>query len=154
MDFKRGERIVVELDEIPEGPGPYTMSFGFNLEDLRESIDRIGLINLPLVARNHKGSFDIVSGYRRMLAIKSMGERQILCEDVTSVLPSARERLLANFYENLATRKFNDIEKAMILHRLQQHVGTEEIIASFMPLLSLPSHGDTLKFYLKPFGSR
>jgi ParB-like chromosome segregation protein Spo0J len=149
MEFSRGERILVDLHEIPESPGPYTMSFGFNLDGLRESIARVGLIALPLVAKNQEGPLDIVSGYRRILAMKAMGEHKILCEDMTSILASPLERLLAAFYDNLATRKFNDIEKAMILHKLQHHVGTEEIISSFMPLLSLPSHQGTLKFYLK-----
>jgi hypothetical protein len=59
------------------------------------------------------------------------------------------ERFLANFYENLATRKFNEIEKGMILHKLQRYARKEEILASYMPLLSLSSHEGTLEFYLK-----
>jgi ParB-like chromosome segregation protein Spo0J len=152
MKFSRGERILVDLHELPEKPGPYTMSFGFNLDGLRDSITRVGLIALPLVARNQEGSFEIVSGYRRILAMKEMGEHRCICEDVTSVWPSPLERLLAGFYENLATRKFNDMEKALILDKLQNHAKREEILNSFMPLLSLPSHEGTLQFYLKLVG--
>ncbi|MCU0595511.1 MAG: ParB N-terminal domain-containing protein [Desulfobacterota bacterium] len=139
----------MDLDTLPKNPGPYTLSFGFNLDGLRESLERVGLINPPLVAMNKEGSLDIVSGYRRILAMAKMGERRCLCEDVTSVLPSALERLLANLWENLSTRKFNDVEKALILDKLQAHVAKEEILNSFMPLLSLPSHEGTRRFYLK-----
>src|SRR4030042_1848982 len=105
----------VDLDEMEEGPGPYTMSYGFNLDVLCESIRKVGLLNPPLVARNEKGRFDIVAGYRRILALKALGESKVLCKEVTSVLPSPLERFLVNFYENVALRKFNEIEKAMIL---------------------------------------
>jgi ParB/Sulfiredoxin domain len=149
MEFSRGQGIHLDLGKMADDPGPYTMSYGFNLDVLCESIRKVGLINSPLVARNQEGTFDIVSGYRRILALKALGERNAFCHDVTTVLASPLERLLAAFYENLATRKFNDMEKAMLLHKLQGHVGTEEILASFMPLLSLPSHEGTLKFYLK-----
>jgi ParB family transcriptional regulator, chromosome partitioning protein len=149
MEFSRGQGIHLDLEKMADDPGPYTMSYGFNLDVLCESIRKVGLINPPLVARNQEGAFDIVSGYRRILALKALGEHSAFCHDVTTVLASPLERLLAAFYENLATRKFNDMEKAILLHKLQGHVGTEEILASFMPLLSLPSHEGTLKFYLK-----
>jgi ParB family chromosome partitioning protein len=143
------EGIRINLDSIAQGPGPYTMSFGFNLDLLCESIRKVGLLNPPLVARNEKGSFEIVTGYRRILALKALGESEVLCKEVTSALPSPLERLFVNFYENLATRKFNDIEKSMILCRLRGYLQKEDILASFMPLLFLPSHEGTLEFYLK-----
>lgn len=149
MDITKGQGIHLDLEKVADDPGPYTMSYGFNLDVLCESIRKVGLINPPLVARNQEGSFDVVSGFRRILALKALGERNAFCHDVTTALASPLERLLAAFYENLATRKFNDMEKAILLHKLQAHVATEEILASFMPLLSLPSHEGTLKFYLK-----
>jgi ParB family transcriptional regulator, chromosome partitioning protein len=149
MEYSRGEGIHLDLEKMGEDPGPYSMSYGFDLDVLCESIRKVGLINPPLVARNQAGSFDVVSGYRRILALKALGERKVFCLDVTTVMASPPERLLAAFYENLATRRFNDMEKAIILHKLKGHVRREEILASFMPLLSLPSHEGTLKFYLK-----
>lgn len=149
MEIHRGEGIRLDLQKVADGAGPYIMSYGFNLDVLCESIEKAGLINPPLVARNQGGDFDVVSGYRRILALKALGKHETLCHDVTTVLASPKERFLAAFYENLATRKFNDVEKAIILHKLQAHAGTEEILISFMPLLSLPSHEGTLKFYLK-----
>jgi ParB-like chromosome segregation protein Spo0J len=149
MEFSEGEGILLDLATMAESPGPYTMSYGFNLDVLRESIGKVGLINPPLVARNQEGSFDIVSGYRRVLALKALGAREALCKEVTAALASPLERFLTAFYDNLATRKFNEIEKAMILSKLQQFVPEEKVLNSFMPLLSLPSHEGTLKFYLK-----
>jgi hypothetical protein len=141
--------IWVNLERVEQKPGPYTMSFAFSLELMAESIRKIGLINPPKVAGDQEGKLQIVTGYRRIHALKSLGESKVLCEDVTSILPSPLERLLENFYENLSVRKFNDIEKAMILQRLQCYLSTEEILASFLPLLSLPCHESTLGLYLK-----
>ncbi len=141
--------IWVDLTDLEEKPGAYTMSFAFSLEFLSESIRKIGLIHPPTVAGNDQGKLEIVSGFRRIHALKSLGESKALCDDVTFLLPSPLERLLASFYENLATRQFNDIEKAMILQRLRAYISKEEILGSFMPLLSLPSHEETLNFYLK-----
>ena len=147
MDLRKGE--AVWLDPHGLGPGPYTMSYGFDLDVLCTSIRKAGLIHPPWVARNEQGSFDIVSGYRRVLALKALGERDVPCRDMSESLASPWERFLAAFYENLATRKFNEIEKAMVLHNAGAYVDQEEIMDSFMPLLSLPSHEGTLKLYLK-----
>ena len=149
MDMMKGEGIRLDLREMAKGPGPYNMSYEFNLDVLCESIGRVGLINPPLVAQNQEGFFDIVTGYRRVLALKTLGEREVFCKDVTTVLASPLERFLAAFYENLATRNFNDIEKAIILSKLRDYATKEEILTTFMPCLSLPSHEGTLKFYLK-----
>jgi len=149
MEFRRGKGMRLDLDQTAKSPGPYTTSFGFKLDVLCESIRKVGLINPPLVARNPEGAFDIVAGYRRILALRALGERETFGYDVTASLASPLERLLAGFYENLATRGFNDIEKAIVLNKLGNYVTTEEILVSFMPLLSLPSHEGTLNFYLK-----
>ncbi|MGE5841719.1 MAG: ParB/RepB/Spo0J family partition protein [Deltaproteobacteria bacterium] len=149
MDSKKGDGVRLELAEAFEKPGPYTMSYGFNLDILCESIRKVGLINPPLVSRNRDGVFEIVSGYRRIMALRTLGELQIFCYDVTQALRSPAERFFAAFYENLATRKFNDVEKAILLAGLQDYVTREEILTSYMPLLSLPSHEGTLKSYMK-----
>ncbi len=148
-DVRMQPSIWVDLEQVDEKPGPYTMSYGFNLDIFCESIRKAGVLNPPLLSRNEKGGFDVVAGYRRILALKALGEPKTLCKDVTSILPSPLERLLANFYENLSLRKFNDIEKAMILQRLQRYLSAEEILASFLPPLSLSCHESTLKLYLK-----
>jgi len=149
MELSKGEEIRLDIAKMAESPSPYTMSYGFSLDVLCESIRKVGLINPPLVAQNQEGSFEIVTGYRRILALKTLGERNAFCHDMTGVLRSPLERFLAAFYENLATRKFNDIEKAIILSKLRDYATKEEILISFMPSLSLPSHEGTLKFYLK-----
>ena len=64
----RGAVHQVNIKDIDDRPGPYCMSFGFDLEPLTESIRRVGLINSPLLVRNGNGELDIVIGYRRIRA--------------------------------------------------------------------------------------
>ena len=59
------------------------------------------------------------------------------------------EILLFNVHDNLATRKFNDVEKAMILSRLILLENKREILEDYMPLIHLPSHESTLDTFLR-----
>jgi hypothetical protein len=56
---------------------------------------------------------------------------------------------MLNLYDNLTTRSFNDVEKAMILSRLSGYLPEERIIQSYMPMLHLPSHRETLQLFLQ-----
>jgi hypothetical protein len=135
--------------EIDEAPGPYAMSFGFDLHPLCESIRNIGLLNPPCIGMGEKGEIEVITGYRRLLALKKLGWPEVTCEDLSFVLPSPRERLLFAFYENLASRVFNPVEKALILRRLEPLLDKEDILKRMMPLLSLPAHEGTFRFYAK-----
>jgi len=55
MDIRKGEGTWTDLCEIADGPGPYTMSYGFNLDLLCESIRKVGLINLLYWPGTRKG---------------------------------------------------------------------------------------------------
>jgi hypothetical protein len=136
----------VDLSGIDERPGACCMSFGFDLNPLQRSIGKVGLVNQPFVARGEKGGIQVVAGYRRLLALKKLLWEKVRCWDLSHL--SLQERLLFNFYDNHATRGFNDVEISMALSRLVTHFSKEEILREYMPLLGLPSHGETLDCYL------
>lgn len=141
--------IEITLDDLIQAPRPYEMSYGFDLDPLCRSIKAIGLVNPPCIGRDEMGRIEVITGYRRILAIGTLGWSGVICEDVSSTLPSSRERLLFAFYENLATRAFNHIEKAMILSSLDQYIDKKDIVERFMPLLSLPCREETFGFYVE-----
>jgi len=152
MDIRQITRepsISLDLKHIDENLGPCAMSFGFDREPLIWSIQQCGLINPPFVTRTVDGRINIVAGYRRILALKSLGWEKVPCVDLSDSGLSALELLLFNLHDNLTTRKFNDVEAGMILRRLTPRVSREEILDHYMPLLNLPSHASTLDFYLK-----
>jgi ParB family chromosome partitioning protein len=147
--IKRDPPISVDLKHVDENLGPYSMSFGFDLEPLIRSIRQCGLINAPFVTRTSDGRTDIVVGYRRILALKSLQWESVPCVDLSDSGLSPLELLHFGLHDNLTTRKFNEVETGMILKRLTPHVSREEILDHYMPLLNLPSHASTLDFYLK-----
>lgn len=141
--------VLVELKNISDHPGPYCMSFGFNLNPLVKSIKRSGIVNSPVLVKNSKGNLDIVTGYRRIIAVKSMGFKQLQCRVLSeSEIPPLR-CLLLNLNDNFTTRNFNEIEKGMVLFRLNRFLSKDEIIESYMPLLGLPSNERTYIDFLR-----
>lgn len=142
--------IWVNLSEVDWTPGPCCMSFGFDLNPLVRSIVKVGLLNPPFVAREDKGRVEVVAGYRRLMALKSLGWDRVRCWDVSDL--STIERLHLNFYDNLATRDFNQVEISMVFRRLAAHLPKEEIVENVMPLLGLEPHEPILDVYLAADG--
>ncbi len=138
----------VSLSRLNPEPGPYCMSFGFDLTRMMGSIQEVGMINPPLIMTNQEGGWDVVSGYRRTMAVKALGWKELLCKDLSGSNLSPLECLKLNLHENVPTRAFNEVEKGMILKRLSHHAPAQELLRKYMPLLGLPSHEPTLQVYL------
>ncbi|MFO7598751.1 MAG: hypothetical protein R6X27_02950 [Candidatus Desulfacyla sp.] len=147
----------IALDKVDKSPGPFCMSFGFTLDPLIRSIREVGVINPPILKSDPEG-LTIVCGYRRIMALKKLkvetaAFRVIFEHD--GILPL--ECLLLNLHDNLATRNLNDVEKGMVLSRLDAWVSREEIVQRYMPLLGLRSHEKNLRFFLemeRDFGAK
>jgi ParB-like chromosome segregation protein Spo0J len=122
------------------------MSFGFDPTPLTRSIQRVGLVNNPLLLDRGTGSFSIITGYRRIQALQSLGWENIPARIFDEKQVSLTECLLVNLFDNLATRELNPVEKGMALSRLQAHFNRREITRDFMPLMNLAAHAATLMF--------
>jgi ParB-like chromosome segregation protein Spo0J len=137
----------IAISNIDLTPGPFCMSFNFNLEPLKASIKKFGVINPPYLLRNSDNNFLVVAGYRRLMAVKELGWHNIVC----NILPDAFSlfnALLFNLNDNLIHRQLNNIEKGMILQRLTRFISTEEIVTNFMPILGIPSNKQQLELFL------
>ena len=143
------ESQLVNPNKIEDSPGPYCMSFGFDIRSLAQSIDRVGLVNCPLLIESKNAELTIIVGYRRIHALKILGWDRIPCGVLSESEVSPLECLLLNLYDNLATRKLNEVEKGMILKRLYSQVPGKEMLEVYMPLLELPSNEPTLLFFIK-----
>ncbi len=148
MEIARSPLINLDSQAINDTPGPFCMSYGSALDPLIRSIQEFGLINLPIVVTGGERKVDVVSGYRRILALKNLQIGEIPCRDVTDLGLSPLQLLLLNLHDNLVSREFNEVEKAMILARLVHHISREEVIHTYMPLLSLPPSESTLDLFL------
>ena len=143
------ESQLVNANKIEAFPGPYCMSFGFDIRPLAQSIDRVGLVNCPLLIENKNAELTVIVGYRRIHALKTLGWDRIPCGILSESEVSPLECLLLNLYDNLATRKLNEVEKGMALNRLYSQVPGKEMLEVYMPLLELPSNESALLFFIK-----
>lgn len=149
MDLSGVPEALVKLSDISEHPGPYCMSFRFELESYIRSIETFGLIQSPFLVEDAAGTKDVVIGFRRILALKSMGWDRALMKVLSMDHQSPKDLLLLNLYDNLTCRRFNDVEKGMVLNRLKPYFSGETIRYEFMPLLGLPSNEPTRLLYEK-----
>ncbi len=140
---------LVDIRAININPGPYCMSFEFDFLLLSQSISRVGLLNSPILVKGRNGNFEIILGYRRIVAMKHLDWDKIPCRVLFETDLSPLECLLMNLNDNIASRKFNEIEKGMILFHLSSLLQKKEIIEKYMPLLGLPSNELTLIFYCR-----
>ena len=143
------ETQLVDSNRIDNSPGPCCMSFGFDLNPLIQSINNIGLVNMPLLMESKHGFLTVITGYRRIKALKSLQWKRIPCWVLSESKISPLKCLVLNLYDNLATRKLNEVEKGMVLSRLCSLVPRNEVLEVYMPLLNLPSHEPTLFFFTK-----
>jgi hypothetical protein len=125
--------VMVNLKDFDEDPGPYCMSFGFDLKPLIRSIEESSLINAPLITRDSGGKIDVVAGYRRIMALKSLQRKKVPCKDLSDSGLSTLQLLLLNLYD---------------LKRLIPHLSRKKIVEHCLPLLNLPSHEPTLDSFL------
>jgi hypothetical protein len=124
-------------EEFDKRPGPFCMSFGFDLKSLMTSIKTAGLINEPFVRRNNSGFLDIVSGYRRILALLSLNWDTIPCVDLTESGMTDADMLIFNLHDNISIRSFNNLEKYMIIKRLLSYISIESIYEHYMDILNI-----------------
>lgn len=141
------ETISVPLFKIDIEPGPFCMSFGFDLGPLVRSIEQAGLVNTPLLLRKKDASFMVIAGYRRILAHLELKQDRVACRILTPPHVSPLDCFLINLYDNLTVRMLNPVEKGMVLARLDQWISEDEIRQRYMPLLGLPSHEETHQLY-------
>ncbi len=139
----------VSLSDISQVPGPTTMSFGYDPAPLQHSISSTGMVNPPIVREEANAKATIIAGFRRIHAAGSLGWKEVSCRVASKSEVGDFEGLMLNLHDNLTVRTLNEIEKGMALSRLATHLGTEEILSRFMPLLGLASHQPLYRFYLE-----
>ncbi|MGD9159396.1 MAG: ParB N-terminal domain-containing protein [Desulfobacteraceae bacterium] len=127
----------VEIDQIPEEPCRFLMSYGFDNSELIKSISQVGIINNPYIFRNAEGIIEIVTGYRRILALKELGIKLVECFDLTDSGLSPFDMLKFALYDNLYTRNFNLVEKSIILNELTSLVKDDNSINKYISLINV-----------------
>ena len=138
----------ISISDVDLKPGPFCMSYCFNLEPLKASIEKFGVINPPYLLINADNNLLVVAGYQRLMAVKELGWQDIMCHILPDSFPLL-DSLLFSLHDNIIHRELNNIEKGMFLQRLIRFISIEEIVASFLPLLGIPKTKEQLDLFLE-----
>jgi ParB family chromosome partitioning protein len=151
-DQKKPENGIEEIEIGALLTNPFQPRQIFNEEEIRElaeSIKSQGLLQ-PVVVRRKGVNFEIISGERRVRAIKSLGETHVPCIIKENI--SDTKMLEMALVENIQRENLNDIEVAHSYQRLLQQCGlshqelservgrSRSLITNTLRLLKLPEH--------------
>ncbi len=112
------------------------------IEDLAGSIGNDGLINLPVIIKKKSG-YAIVSGYRRIKAIKSLGQKELAARVLhknTAVLECVKLAVSDNSFQ----RTLNLIEYSRC-YKMLSHYYKEKELSKTALLLGLPDNQNFIK---------
>lgn len=115
----------------------FRMTFAPQLERLTASIKAVGIVQ-PILARHTvDGAYQVVAGYCRVLACQSLGRQTIPALVYEHTDLSVFQAFLYNLHDNISHRRFNLIEKSIILQRLGQVYATPEtdLVKKYLPLV-------------------
>ena len=129
--------INLKTDQIANEPGKFSMSYGFDNSELIKSISQVGIINKPYIFWNCDETVEVVTGYRRILALKNLNVKEVECFDLTDSGMSPQDLLEFALYDNLSTREFNLVEKSKILNKLRLLVKEVNLINKICSLINV-----------------
>jgi ParB family chromosome partitioning protein len=92
----------------------------YDLQELAESIKKIGLLQPIIVRTNTSNKFEIVAGNRRFSACKKIGRKKIACHVVECDDKTAFE---VSIIENVQRRTLNPIEEGLAFRKYVNEFG-------------------------------
>lgn len=114
------------------------------LDRLAASIEKIGILDAPLVQERAGGRFIPVLGRRRLQAARLIGlsrmEARIVSQDI-----SESEGFLLAFWDNVGHRSFDPAGRAVVVRRLLELLPREVVARDFLPLLGIPPRGPRME---------
>jgi hypothetical protein len=142
------QRIALENSALDEEL--LRVSDSSNLENLRDSLRRSGQLNPLVVLLRQRGDAVLVSGFRRLQALRDLRSGPALAWVYESAEITLTEAFQAALAENLSHRALNPLEKARSISILSSVCGMsqEELIGRVLPILGLPAHKNVVRSYI------
>ena len=147
IEMKTIQKIPVQQIDLSDDT--FSVNYLPDLQKLRSSVQEIGLIQ-PVLLRKKLDAYQIVCGFRRVSVMKMLGKSEIEAKVYEEKERDEFQLFSLSLHENLTTRGFNAVEKAMALdklvHRFQIH--PTAVIKTFLPAFSLEPNEKILNTYL------
>lgn len=141
--------LINDIDMSSENHDRYVFTYGRDPIDVLESIKKTGLIN-PVVLKKNQGSdraYTVICGYQRIRACRQLGWMRIDAKVIDGL--NDEELLLFVLHDNLFSRGFNEIEKAIVLKKfLDIGYSHDRVMVEIASLLEIPPNKKILDKYL------
>ncbi len=120
------------------------------IKSLAKSIHSTGCLNPPIVLKpdNSSDIFILISGYKRIEALKSLNKDEAICRLLNQPLT---ELQMMSFFlnDNISHHHYSILEISEILSFLQKHEHEEKIISDYMHVFNInPSKEELSKYIL------
>jgi len=127
----------------------FSVNFLPDLARLRSSIRDVGLIQ-PVLLRERLKGYQVLSGFRRVSVFRELGYPEIDSRVVGDKESDDLRSFSVSIHENLSTRGYNSVEKAMLLEKLvfQFKIERSVVIREYLPLLELEANEKILNTFL------
>lgn len=139
----------IALQQIDVGDETFSVNFEADLGRLRSSIQELRLIQ-PVLLRKKQDEYQIICGFRRISVSLELGIPEIEARVFEDKGTDDLRLFSISLHENLTTRGFNTVEKAIALEKLIHRFQIDPILVvkTFLPLLSLEPNEKILNTYL------
>ncbi len=143
----------IPLEQIDLSDESFSVNYMPDLTRLRYSIGEIGLIQ-PVLLKKRSNGYQIISGFRRISVVKETGKPEIESRVLGEKEKDELRLFSLSFHENLTTRGFNTVEKAIALNKLigRFQIDPRVVIKNFLPPLGLEPNEKILSTYLSLAG--
>lgn len=119
----------IPLDQLEIGKAQARIrDVGKDIDELAESIKKIGLLEPIVVAPTESGTFEILTGQRRFLAHQRLGETEILCAVLDKAVDETEAKAIS-LIENLMRRDLNRLDLIDACTWLYKKYGTVKAVA-------------------------
>jgi ParB/Sulfiredoxin domain len=140
---------MIPIEQIDLSDDTFSVNFLPDLQKLRSSIEEVGLIQ-PVFLRKKSGGYQIVCGFRRISVMKELGKSEIESKVFKEKEMDEFQFFSLSLHENLTTRGFNNVEKAIaldkLIHRFQ--IDPDIVLQTFSPIFLLEPNEKILNTFL------
>lgn len=134
----------VDPSSIDADDGTYYIPCFAGLDALIKSIEKVGMLNPPVVQQSESGVLVPVLGRRRLRAAVQLGISQLEVRLLSAKMPQDLCFTLA-FWDNMAHRSLDQASTAMVVKRLLELFPRAVAAKDFLPALGVPPRGPRLE---------
>ena len=69
----------LSIQQLNQADDSYRVSFSPHITELKQSIEKVGLIQPLIVRHTQDGTYQVICGFKRLLALQEIGNEKVAC---------------------------------------------------------------------------